>query len=107
MHHRRKVDTPNGKHIRGSVWVEQEIAIATFINHVLNRPLQVVVYMQEGIEREGIRQQLRLSPVEFTSNQEVLADVKQRIPEWTLTPVAFGPRLNVRTAVAVPRIGAT
>ena len=62
MHHRGRVVTPSGEHIRGSVWVEQEIGIAAFLAQVQNRRLPVLVYIQKGIEREGVRQQLRLKP---------------------------------------------
>ena len=46
MHHRGEFDTPNGYVIRGSVWIEQEIAIAAFIQHVLRRRIEGALYMQ-------------------------------------------------------------
>jgi hypothetical protein len=36
-HHRGKVTRPDGEIVRASVWVEQEIAIAAFIQHALKR----------------------------------------------------------------------
>lgn len=79
MHHRGTVTTPSGGHIRGSVWVEQEIAIASFMTQVLDRPLPVALYIQEGIRREGLRDQLLLNAVEFRDNSEVLEDFKNKI----------------------------
>lgn len=39
MHHRGTVETPSGKVTRASVWIEQEIAIALFIEHVMGRKI--------------------------------------------------------------------
>src|ERR1700733_3045918 len=65
LHPRGEVDTPSGGDKRGSVWVEQEIAIAAFLKQALERNLEVAVYIQRGIQREGVRDQLHLNPVEF------------------------------------------
>ena len=70
--------------MRGSVWVEQEIAIAAFIQHALKRKLEVAIYLQKGIHREGIREQLRLLPVEFEKADDVLTDFRDRLPQWML-----------------------
>ena len=78
-HHRGSVSTPTGQVERGSLWVEQELAIAAFVQHVLKRDLQVVLYIQKGISREGIRQQLRLKPIEFESERDVVDDFAKRV----------------------------
>lgn len=88
-HHRGKVQRPDGDIVRASVWVEQEIAIAAFIQHVSKRKIEVVLYLQEGIKREGIREQLRLAPVTFSSADEVLEDFQRRVAGWEL---ALTPR---------------
>lgn len=72
--------------MRGSVWVEQEIAIASFLAHVQNRDLAVLVYIQKGIEREGVRQQLRLNVIEFETEAEVLADVREQVRKKSFEP---------------------
>lgn len=88
MHHRGEITTPSGDTIiRGSVWIEQEIAIAAFIQTALARQLEVVLYLQRGITREGIREQLRLGPIEFENASEVVADLRLRIGRWSLAPV--------------------
>jgi len=74
MHHRGNVETRKGKHIRGSVWIEQEIAVAAFITQALQRSLPVRLYVQDGIKREGIRDQLQLNPVFFSTNDGVISD---------------------------------
>jgi hypothetical protein len=88
MHNRGLVQTPSGAYIRGSVWVEQEIAIASFLAHTRQDELPVLVYIQKGIEREGVRQQLRLAPVEFETEDEVLEDLERQIKAGTFLPRA-------------------
>jgi hypothetical protein len=89
MHHRGNIPTPSGGTIiRGSVWIEQELAIASFIQHVLRRHVEVALYVRSGIEREGLRQQLRLKPIEFETADDVLTDLTQRVSLWQLPPVA-------------------
>jgi len=43
MHRRGDLSAPNGRSLtRGSVWVEQEIAITAFLRHVLNRSIPMI-----------------------------------------------------------------
>lgn len=86
MHKRGTVHTRNRTFSRGSVWVEQEIAIAAFVQHVLKRPLQVALFVQEGIHREGLREQLRIDPIEFKGSDEVLHELRKRVNTWLLLP---------------------
>lgn len=95
MHHRGNVETPDGKLVRGSVWVEQEIAIAAFLKQALERDLQVAVYAQRGIKREGVRDQLHLNPIEFNSEDEVLADFRARLKDGRFKPVRLPPAREV------------
>src|SRR5260370_6655098 len=67
MHFRGTVSTPNGERTRASVWIEQEIAIAAFIQHIQKRPLRVAAYVQKGISLEGVREKLLLNPIQFES----------------------------------------
>lgn len=94
MHPRGKVITPLGNHIRASVWVEQEIAIAAHLVHVHNKKLHVQAYAHCDIQLEGIRERLHLNPVRFTTSQEVLDDLRQKLPTWS---VLDGGHLEVRT----------
>jgi hypothetical protein len=82
MHHRGTVNTPHGGHVRGSVWIEQEIAITAFLTEVEGREIPVLLYLQDGISREGLRQQLHLNPMKFTSNEEVVADFRRRVQDF-------------------------
>jgi hypothetical protein len=97
MHHRGRVETLSGhRHIRGSVWVEQEIAIAAFLAYVQSRDLPVLVYLRKGIEREGVRQQLRLNAIEFENEEEVLSDVREQIRKRAFEPSAEALKQSVR-----------
>ena len=95
LHHRGVVETPDGRHIRGSVWVEQEIAIAAFCKQALERDLEVALYAQKGIKREGIRDQLQLNPIEFDSESEVLTDFVARLRDGRFSPRRLPPPKEV------------
>jgi hypothetical protein len=91
MHRRGEVSLPNGARIiRGSVWVEQEIAIAAFMQHVLERPIPIFFYREAGVWVEGIRSVLLLNPrVEFTDRSQVLEDLKTALQSMRFVP--FSP----------------
>jgi hypothetical protein len=80
MHHRGKIEGHSAN--RASVWIEQEIAIATLMEQVLSRPLHVALFVQRGIAVEGIRQQIQLNPIEFSNNDEVIAYLREILPNW-------------------------
>jgi len=89
MHHRGLVAHNKGleeisgdKLIRGSVWIEQETAIAAFMEQILHRPLHVALFIQRGIVIEGMRKQLHLNPVEFDTDEEVLRELHRILPTW-------------------------
>lgn len=82
MHHRGTVETPNRTLTRASVWIEQEVAVATLMQQILKRPLHVALFVQRGIAIEGIRQQLQLNPMEFGSGDEVIAKLRAILPAW-------------------------
>jgi hypothetical protein len=91
MHHRGAVETPSGKHVRGSVWVEQEIAIAAFLRFSTGEEIPVALYMQQdengvGIKREGVRDKLRLDPVSFQTSDDVLSNLRERILSGQFNP---------------------
>jgi len=102
MHHRGSVTTPSGAHTRGSVWIEQEIAIAAFLRFLTGRDIPVILYLQIGpdgdqIRREGIREQLRLDPISFGTSDDVLRDLRDRINAGRLTlPQATAPNKSAR-----------
>ena len=92
MHHRGTVRTLTNQQIRASVWVEQEIAIAAFLVQAQSKALSCVVYIQEGIALEGVRQQLLLGPVFFKDDGEVIEDFRRRLQNGLFGPGAAGVR---------------
>lgn len=86
MHPRGKVSDPTNPDktpwVRGSVWVEQEIAIAAFISQALQHPMRVRVFVHASIEREGLRDKLHLNPKLFQEDAEILEDLTALLPSW-------------------------
>ena len=95
MHPRGEVQSSaKAKHIRGSVWIEQEIAIAAFITHCMGRTIEVAAFIHEDIKREGIRDLLQLNPIQFRTNEEVLNRLPGILSTWKLE--AANVTLHVR-----------
>jgi hypothetical protein len=85
MHRRGNVSYGQGKYEpldRASVWIEQEIAIAAYIQRTTKNDLLTAAFIEKGVGREGLRELLHLNPFEFTSNEEVIAEVKLRLNTW-------------------------
>lgn len=87
MHNRGTVTTLSGSHIRASVWIEQELAIAAFITQVLGRRIEVIAYIEKGVLREGVRDQLHLNPIDFDAPNFVIDDFRARIADGRFKPV--------------------
>lgn len=80
MHHRGKIE---GHEInRASVWVEQEVAIATLMEQVLRRPLHAALFVQHGITLEGLRKYIQFNANEFTKSEDVIAKLREILPTW-------------------------
>ncbi|SRR6266566_6728076 len=92
LHPRGEITRPHGsKVIRASVWIEQEIAIATYIQRVENRSIPIIAFKHKSVSHEGIRNLLNLNPTEFTTEEEVLAELPKRLESWKLPkPSGFG-----------------
>jgi hypothetical protein len=86
MHPRGDVSNPTDRseppRVRGSVWVEQEIAIAAFISQALGRPMQVRSYIHQSIRLEGLRDKLHLNPVRFDNDSDILDDLTSFLNSW-------------------------
>lgn len=83
MHPRGKVSgVPHHPHTRGSVWIEQEIAIAAFLTQVLHKDLRVAAFIHKDIQREGMRDELQLNPVIFENSDQVLAHLVEILNRW-------------------------
>jgi hypothetical protein len=72
--------------IRGSIWIEQEIAIAAMIQQLIRKnqdELPVAAYLHQSINREGIRTLLHLNPISFEKDELILEDLGRRLTKWT------------------------
>lgn len=82
-------------HVRGSVWVEQEIAIAAFLKQFRkNTDIPALVYCHETIKREGLRGQLKLEPLTFKDEHEVLEDFRDRLRSGRFKPVRAAQKVR-------------
>jgi len=90
MHPRGIVKLHDGKEeTRGSVWVEQEIAIAAFMAQILHHQIRMAAYIHKDIRREGMRDQLLLGAVTFSKDSQVIESLSGILPTWKLDdPIA-------------------
>lgn len=83
MHPRGTVTRPDGTTVtRASVWIEQEIAIATYIRRIEKRELRIAAFRHAKVDREGLRDLLHLNPITFTDESEVLAALAGQLARW-------------------------
>lgn len=84
MHPRGNVSNPHtgGNWVRGSVWVEQEIAIAAFMSQALEMRIEVIAYIHKSIKREGLQDKLLLNPTYFDDDSEVITHLEEFLPKW-------------------------
>jgi hypothetical protein len=96
LHPRGEIARPDKTELtRASVWIEQEIAIATYIHRVENRRLPIIAFKHKSVGREGIRDLLHLNPIEFTREDEVLAELPRHLELWkSLEPSGIELRLT-------------
>jgi hypothetical protein len=87
LHPRGKIARPDqSTNIRASVWIEQEIAIATYIQRVEKRALPVIAFIHQSVGREGIRDLLHLNPIPFSDEAEILAALPELLQRWKALP---------------------
>jgi len=87
MHPRGTMARPDGPAFtRASAWIEQEIAIATYIRHMEKRLLPVIAFKHKAVGLEGIRSLVHLNPIEFTHGSEVLSALTPLLEGWKQLP---------------------
>ncbi len=88
MHDRGIINhSKTGKVIEGrriSVWIEQEIAIAAFMQSVMDKKLEILAFEQREVKREGVRQFIQLNPIQFDSDNEILPEIESTLRNWRL-----------------------
>ena len=96
MHPRGTISHEGVSRVRASVWIEQEIAIATYIQRVDERTLPIIAFIHRDVGREGIRELLSLNPTRFGGDADVLSELRNRLPAWrALQP--FGVHIELKS----------
>lgn len=67
-----------------SMWINQEIAIASFIRHIEGRKIPVSIFKEKGIEEEGVLEYIHANPIPFERDEEILSHIES----W-LAPAQF------------------
>lgn len=99
LHPRGEIRRPNGSVVRASVWIEQEIAIATYIQRVEKRTLPIIAFKHKSVGREGLRDLLHLNPFEFSDETEILVELPKRLVAWrSLIPSGIELQLSSKVA---------
>ena len=99
MHPRGEIRRQTGSVVRASVWIEQEIAIATYIQRVEKRTLPIIAFRHKSVGREGIRDLIHLNPFEFNDEAEILVELTKRLASWrTLKPSGIELQLASKAA---------
>ncbi len=92
MHKRGDVTYPGGRITRASVWVQQELAIVTFLNYLRRgaRRVPIRVYAEKGIDPEGLATALILNPIPFAPGDDLRDSVRDWLtgPEFAIDPIA-------------------
>lgn len=80
-------------HVRGkkengefltSLWINQEIGIASFVRHIEGKEIPVIIFKEKGIEDDGILKYIHANPIEFEKDEEILSQIEK----W-LSPSKF------------------
>ena len=67
---------------RGSVWIQQEIAVLFYRSFLLDRTIPMRIYMEGGILHEGLTTVSIINPIQFENKETVLEDLS----EWLKGP---------------------
>jgi len=88
IHPRGSVSNGSITSVRGSVWVEQEIAIASFLAQIYGKTFPIAVFIHSDVKVEGLRQLLQLNQT-FTNDDEVEATFRALVSTNRFIPPRF------------------
>ncbi len=96
----------NQKEFRGSLFVNQEIAIATFLG------LEGIGFYQKGVKREGILNYQIYNALPFEREKEIIRALEEETQEWDVNwinelKIMCDPTItrNVRVPAKKPKVG--
>jgi hypothetical protein len=100
LHPRGDITRPDEPMLtRTSVWIEQEIAIATYIQRIEKRSLPVIAFIHNSVGLEGLRALLHLNPKRFSNNDEVLLMLPELLKPWQDLP-STGIRVQMHSCMS-------
>lgn len=76
-----KRDALDDKSFRGSLFVNQEIALATYLK------IQGMGFMEKGVRREGVLDYQIWNPIEFETGSDILSRLSQETSTWDANSV--------------------
>lgn len=96
LHPRGDITRPDGSVLtRASVWIEQEIGIATYIRRMEKRELPIIAFKHSSVGLEGIRGLVQLNPIEFTNEEKVWRTLPELLTKWkSLAPSGIHLKLT-------------
>ncbi len=98
MHRRGTVTFSDGSsQERASVFIEQEIAILSFLQLVMGEEIPVAAFIEDGIALEGVREFIPFNPRVFQTPSDVLIELARLLQSWRPRPRAVlqvGIRVN-------------
>ncbi len=99
LHDRGTIARPDGPAItRASVWIEQEIAIAAYIQHVERRNIPIIIFKHNSVGLEGLRSLLHVNPIPFSDESDIIFALPALLQNWRDLPPS-GIRLQLESAV--------
>lgn len=105
LHPRGEITRPDNSTLtRASVWIEQEIAIVTYIQRVEGRQIPTIAFKHESVDREGIRDVIQLNPINFKHESEIVVTLRERLKLW-LPGSAATVRLELKSTGLPPQGG--
>jgi hypothetical protein len=97
LHPRGKIECPDHSVItRASVWIEQEIAIAAYIQRMEKPAFPVIAFAHESIDREGLRGFLQLNPIPFRTESDVIVALPGRLRNLSIADESL--KLSMQSA---------
>ncbi len=104
LHPRGEIERPDRSVVtRASVWIEQEIAIAAYIQRIEKRALPVIAFAHESVSREGIRALLHLNPIPFSSEADVIVALPGHLRKLSVADSSIG--LSMQSVALPPEDG--
>ena len=80
--------------------LSRKIAIAAFLKQAQEKEIAVAVYIEKGIEREGVRDKLLLGAIEFETSAEVFEDFTKRLADGRFLSIRPTPPKSVDLRLA-------